>query len=129
MRRAFWALCTAWVAIIRSWMVSRTASAVATHQSRGVAEAGYRAKVETRCRWIRERKISVGLSPDACGLWIDGMDSAGGTGSAGEAATGFAVCALAETAEILVDGAFLEEGGMRKDGGLLPRIVAVASAG
>ena len=50
MRRAFCALCTACVAIIRSWIVSRTASAVATHQSRGVADALWRARVDTRCR-------------------------------------------------------------------------------
>src|SRR3954470_18315747 len=65
MRRTLLALWTAWVAIIRSWMVSRIASAVATHQSRGVALPGSRARVETRCRWIRERKISSVAS--ACG--------------------------------------------------------------
>src|SRR5262245_10788604 len=65
MRRTLLALCTACVAIMRSWMVSRTERAVATHQSRGVAESGWRARVETRWRWMRERKTSSELS--GCG--------------------------------------------------------------
>src|ERR1051326_4327185 len=70
MRRTFSALCTACVAIIRSWIVSRTASAVATHQSRGVADAEWRASVETRWRLISERRTSTGLSFDTFGLWM-----------------------------------------------------------
>src|SRR5688572_28792082 len=59
MRRTFWALWTAWVAIMRSWTVSRTASAVATHQSLGVAEPSCRARVDTRWRWISTRNSSA----------------------------------------------------------------------
>src|SRR5882762_9295535 len=65
---------------MRSWIVSRTARAVATHQSRGVAEPAWRASVETRWRWISERSTSTGVSLVDCGWWItisDGADSKG----------------------------------------------------
>jgi hypothetical protein len=41
-----------------SWIVSRTASEVATHQSRDVAEAAGLAKVEIKCRRIKALKAS-----------------------------------------------------------------------
>ena len=69
MRRTFCALCTACVAIMRSWIVSRTASAVATHQSRGVAEPAWRASVETRWRWMSERSTSPVRRTS--GLWME----------------------------------------------------------
>src|SRR6478736_3139354 len=59
MRRTFCALWTDCVAIMRSWIVSRTAIAVATHQSCGVAPVSGRASVETRWCLIRERSFST----------------------------------------------------------------------
>jgi hypothetical protein len=52
-------------------MVSRTASAVATHQSRGVAEPVCRASVETRCRWMSERSASTGFCITPWGTWME----------------------------------------------------------
>ena len=43
------------------------ASTVATHQSRGVADPVWRARVETRCRWTSDRITASGLSFPACG--------------------------------------------------------------
>jgi hypothetical protein len=45
--------------------VSRNASTVATHQSRGVAEPVWRASVDTKCRWISER-ITVSGASSVC---------------------------------------------------------------
>ena len=60
---------------MRSWMVSRKASTVATHQSRGVALPVCRASVETRWRWINERITA----PGAAAGWIKGIeDKTGG---------------------------------------------------
>jgi hypothetical protein len=60
--------------------------AVATHQSRGVASQAGRARVETKCRRISERKTSVGVSevvrgPPAKELGEFGDGEAGAAGA------------------------------------------------
>src|SRR5688572_7037131 len=76
MRRTFCALCTAWVAIIRSWIVSRIASAVATHQSRAVAWLSGRASVETRWRLISKRRFSSADAAEAAATFWAGLAAA-----------------------------------------------------
>src|SRR6186713_3040153 len=73
MRRTFCRLCSACVAIMRSWILSRTASAVATHQSCGVAEPSGRARVEIRCRLITVLNCSTAESFEAALPLLTGL--------------------------------------------------------
>src|SRR5450432_830674 len=74
MRRTFCALCTAWVAIMRPCISSRTAMEVAIHQSRDVAVPVSRARVEVRWRTIEALKASAGSS---VARWCGGRALAG----------------------------------------------------
>src|SRR6478736_5548392 len=76
MRRTFCALCAACVSIMRSWIVSRTASAVATHQSCGVAALSGRASVEIRWRLIRARIFSPAELPAVSLTFLDVLAAA-----------------------------------------------------
>jgi hypothetical protein len=63
-------------------MVSRNDNTVATHQSRGVAEPVWRARVETRCRWISARMTSSGLSgAESSGLELYPTPTIGANGA------------------------------------------------
>src|SRR5476651_1482084 len=80
MRRTFWALCTACVAIMRACNCSRTAITVAIHQSREVAEPVSRASVEVRFRVIEALKTATGSSEArrcGAGSGAGGADFAG----------------------------------------------------
>src|SRR4051812_17018278 len=73
MRRTFCRLCAACVAIMRSWILSRTASAVATHQSCGVADPSGLASVEIRCRLITVLSCSTAESFGVAVAFLTGL--------------------------------------------------------